>query len=100
MLAAPTAIWAPNKVEPITSEGSQTISVFDESGNGASTSFFTEFGFGNIADLIEELDARVPLSIARWHRHVNYCFPTERRRIVTGVELRTISSYRTSSGRM
>ncbi len=30
---------------------------------------------------LEELDARVPLSIARWHRHVNYCFPTDRRRI-------------------
>jgi hypothetical protein len=44
---------------PITSEGSQTISVFDESGNGASTSFFTEFGFGNIADLIEDLGERI-----------------------------------------
>jgi hypothetical protein len=29
----------------------------------------------------EELDARVPLGIARWHRHVNYCFPTDRRRM-------------------
>jgi hypothetical protein len=44
---------------PITSEGSQTISVFDESGNGASTSFFTEFGFGNIQDLIEDLGDRL-----------------------------------------
>ena len=44
---------------PITSEGSQTITVFDESGNGASTSFFTEFGFGNIQDLIEELNERL-----------------------------------------
>ena len=24
---------------------------------------------------IEELDARVPLSIAHWHRHVNWCLP-------------------------
>jgi hypothetical protein len=24
---------------------------------------------------IEQLDARVPLSIARWHRHVNWCVP-------------------------
>jgi hypothetical protein len=40
---------------PITSQGSQTISVFDESGNGASTSFFTEFGFGDIRDLLEDL---------------------------------------------
>lgn len=44
---------------PITSEGSQTITVFDESGNGASTSFFTEFGFGNIAELIEDLGQRI-----------------------------------------
>ncbi len=40
---------------PITSEGPQTISVFDESGNGARTSFFTDFGFGNIKDTIEDL---------------------------------------------
>ena len=44
---------------PITSEGSQTISVFDESGNGASTSYFTEFGFGNIRDSIEDLTERL-----------------------------------------
>lgn len=24
---------------------------------------------------LAELDARVPLSVARWHRHVNLCFP-------------------------
>jgi hypothetical protein len=23
----------------------------------------------------EKLDQRVPLSVARWHRHVNLCFP-------------------------
>lgn len=28
-----------------------------------------------------DLDARIPLSIARWHRHINYCFPADRRRI-------------------
>jgi hypothetical protein len=44
---------------PITSEGSQSITVFDESGNGASTSFFTEFGFGNIAEAIDELGDRI-----------------------------------------
>jgi hypothetical protein len=43
---------------PITSEGSQTLSVYDESGNGASTSYFTEFGFGNIQSLLEDLDER------------------------------------------
>ncbi len=41
---------------PITSQGSQTITVFDESGNGASTSFFTEFGFGDIQELLEDLE--------------------------------------------
>ena len=44
---------------PITSMGSQSITVFDESGNGASTSFFTEFGFGNIQELIEDLSERL-----------------------------------------
>ncbi len=44
---------------PITSEGSQSITVFDESGNAASTSFFTDFGFGNIKDLIEDLGGRI-----------------------------------------
>jgi hypothetical protein len=44
---------------PITSEGSQTITAFDESGNAASTSYFTEFGFGTIAEQLEDLDARL-----------------------------------------
>ena len=44
---------------PITSEGSQTLSVFDESGNGASTSYFTEYGIGNIRDSIEDLTERL-----------------------------------------
>jgi hypothetical protein len=30
---------------------------------------------------LDELNARVPLSVARWHRHINYCFPTQRRRM-------------------
>jgi hypothetical protein len=37
---------------PITGEGAQRLGVFDESGNFASTSFFTEFGFGSIRDLL------------------------------------------------
>jgi hypothetical protein len=38
--------------------------------------------YGASQDLaLEELDSRVPLSVARWHRHVNYCFPRERNRI-------------------
>jgi hypothetical protein len=30
---------------------------------------------------MDELNDRIPLSVARWHRHVNYCFPTQRRRM-------------------
>jgi hypothetical protein len=44
---------------PITSEGAQTITAFDETGNGATTSYFTEFGFGSIQDLIEDLGRRL-----------------------------------------
>jgi hypothetical protein len=44
---------------PITSEGSQTITVYDESGNGASTSYFTEFGFGTIQETLEDLEGRL-----------------------------------------
>ncbi len=44
---------------PVTGEGPQTLRVFDESGNFASTSFYTEFGFGDIerlyADLLREI---------------------------------------------
>jgi hypothetical protein len=25
---------------------------------------------------LDDLNARVPLSVARWHKHVNFCFPT------------------------
>ncbi len=40
---------------PVTGEGAQTIRAYDESGNLALTSFYTEFGFGNIADLYRDL---------------------------------------------
>ena len=40
---------------PVTGEGAQTVRVFDESGNMASTSFYTEFGFGDIERLYEDL---------------------------------------------
>ena len=40
---------------PVTGEGAQDIRVFDESGNFASTSFYTEFGFGNIETLYQDL---------------------------------------------
>ncbi|MBT3275030.1 MAG: exo-alpha-sialidase, partial [Spirochaetales bacterium] len=40
---------------PITGEGAQNLRVFDESGNFATTSFYTEFGFGTIQSLYEDL---------------------------------------------
>jgi hypothetical protein len=33
---------------PVTGEGAQTLNVYDESGNFASSSYYTEFGFGSI----------------------------------------------------
>ena len=44
---------------PSRARAARTLSVFDESGNGASTSYFTEFGFGNIRDSIEDLTERL-----------------------------------------
>jgi hypothetical protein len=40
---------------PVTGEGPQSLRVFDESGNFASTSFYTEFGFNNIEQLYRDL---------------------------------------------
>jgi hypothetical protein len=40
---------------PITGEGAQTLQVFDDSGNYATTSFYTEFGFGNIQEQLDQL---------------------------------------------
>ncbi|MBE0478719.1 exo-alpha-sialidase [Candidatus Aerophobetes bacterium] len=40
---------------PVTGEGPQTLSVLDESGNRASTSFYTEFGFDNLQELRRDL---------------------------------------------
>ncbi len=44
---------------PITGEGPQRLAVYDQSGNMASTSYYTEFGFGSIEalylDLLEEM---------------------------------------------
>jgi hypothetical protein len=44
---------------PITSEGAQTLTALDESGNRASTSYFTEFGFGTIAEQYEDLSRQL-----------------------------------------
>jgi hypothetical protein len=40
---------------PVTSEGAHTLRVVDASGNIAGTSFYTEFGFGNIEGLIRDV---------------------------------------------
>jgi hypothetical protein len=44
---------------PITSEGAQNLSAVDESGNRAATSYFTEFGFGNIAQQYQDLSEQL-----------------------------------------
>jgi len=44
---------------PITGEGAQTVTVFDDSGNRASTSFYTEFGFGNIQDMQRDFQRQI-----------------------------------------
>lgn len=44
---------------PVTSEGAQALTAFDASGNGASTSFYTEFGFGDIERLLDDLARRI-----------------------------------------
>ncbi|MEE9285353.1 MAG: hypothetical protein V3V35_06465, partial [Dehalococcoidia bacterium] len=44
---------------PVSSQGAQTIRVLDESGNVAATSFFTEFGFGDIQTAQKELAQRL-----------------------------------------
>ena len=44
---------------PITSEGAQTLTVIDDSGNRASTSYYTEFGFGNILEQVQALSAQI-----------------------------------------
>ena len=44
---------------PVTGEGAQTLRVFDDSGNAAQTSFYTEFGFGDIERLHDDLRNRV-----------------------------------------
>jgi len=40
---------------PVAGSGAQNIRVFDDSGNSATTSFFTEFGFGDIQRTQEQL---------------------------------------------
>jgi hypothetical protein len=44
---------------PVTGEGAQTVRVVDASGNGAGTSYYTEFGFGNIEAMMRDLGRRI-----------------------------------------
>ena len=47
---------------PVTGEGPRNVSAFDDTGNVATASFYTEFGFDSIAremnELREDLDGR------------------------------------------
>lgn len=44
---------------PVTGEGAQSLRVFDESGNVAQTSYYTEFGFGNIKQQYDDLSKKI-----------------------------------------
>ena len=41
---------------PLTGEGPTSISAFDETGNSATASFFTEFGFDTLQEALEEIN--------------------------------------------
>ena len=45
---------------PVTGEGARNVTAYDETGNVATASFFTEFGFDSIARELEDIrdDAR------------------------------------------
>ncbi len=59
---------------PVTSEGDQTMTAVDQSGNAASTSFYTEYGIGNLrdqnADLARQLEEIRQLLALEW-RHAD-----------------------------
>lgn len=55
----PEGRFETNVYIPVTGEGAQTLRVFDDSGNFAQTSFYTEFGFGDIERLYDDLRNRV-----------------------------------------
>ena len=44
---------------PVTGEGAQDVRVFDESGNLAAASYFSEFGFGSIRDAQQDLELQL-----------------------------------------
>lgn len=50
---------------PVSGEGAQEVLVFDESGNAAATSFFTEFGFGNVRDKQIDLETAIGTLVSK-----------------------------------
>ena len=44
---------------PLTGEGAHSVSIFDESGNRASASFYTEFGFDTVQEVQEDLSEQI-----------------------------------------
>src|SRR5688572_29263175 len=47
---------------PLTGEGPTQISAFDETGNVATASFFTEFGFDTLQRSLEEINSQLGLT--------------------------------------
>ena len=59
LVSSAVAGMTPEMVSVIDASTGTLVAGNDESGNGASTSFFTEFGFGDIAELLEDLGQRI-----------------------------------------
>jgi hypothetical protein len=49
---------------PVTGEGARNVTAYDETGNVATASFFTEFGFDSIARELEEIGGGAPVGAA------------------------------------
>ncbi|MGH2561163.1 MAG: sialidase family protein, partial [Thermomicrobiales bacterium] len=49
---------------PVTGEGASNISAFDETGNAATASFYTEFGFDNIQDSLDRINQQLGIQTA------------------------------------
>ncbi|MGH2530784.1 MAG: sialidase family protein [Thermomicrobiales bacterium] len=49
---------------PVTGEGASNISAFDETGNAATASFYTEFGFDNIQDSLDQINQQLGIQTA------------------------------------
>ncbi len=65
---------------PLTSEGQHTLAAYDQTGNFAVASFYIEFGFNNVAELLEESrtdKATLEKILARMEELVNLGNSTE-----------------------